>query len=160
MIITLIGHQIAHSSQSQLRLNIFSFDFLKYQFNEYGQNILRRACKEFRVLIVAKAKFLNLFSHPYSIIEPNLTHKFDVEKIRGSFSMFHAKLSDMEELDHFLSYVNLTLADVSYLTAETCDEYIMKCRWQGRIQSCGELFQRTFTMVGICCHFNFEENYQ
>lgn len=62
-------------------------------------------------------------------------------------------------MDRLLKFTNISMLDVYYFTEEQCDEYLIKCRWEGRIQSCENLFRRTVTIFGICCSFNFEENF-
>lgn len=38
---------------------------------------------------------------------------------------------------------------------QSCDELLVKCKWENREFNCMELFEYSFTVDGLCCSFNY-----
>lgn len=85
------------------------------------------------------------------------TENIDLNKIRASFGFKGVEQSNFEELEKVLEANNMNTRDLLNLTTETCDEFMVKCRWEGVTQPCDRLFRRVFLSGAFCCTFNFPQ---
>ncbi|XP_022829249.1 sodium channel protein Nach-like [Spodoptera litura] len=64
------------------------------------------------------------------------------------------KLSDLMRVEHLLDYNSITVETAGRLLTATCEETLIKCRWNRRLVNCSDLFEMEFTGDGFCCVFN------
>lgn len=57
-------------------------------------------------------------------------------------------------LDTVFRANNITPAAVMASLVQPCDEIMIKCRWQGKMVPCKEIFDSSLTYFGSCCSFN------
>lgn len=84
----------------------------------------------------------------------------NVVRIKHNAEIGAIDYSDMQQLDLVLNINNLNLEDVLRNLTLSCEELILKCKWDGVMTDCGVLFEETKTYEGFCCSFNhLNENY-
>ncbi|KAH8372850.1 hypothetical protein KR009_006574 [Drosophila setifemur] len=64
---------------------------------------------------------------------------------------------DIEQMESVLSLNNLTIQQFVEHLRWDCDEILYRCRFNGQIQDCSELFQLSKTFFGHCCSFNLRQ---
>ncbi|CAH2063910.1 unnamed protein product, partial [Iphiclides podalirius] len=64
------------------------------------------------------------------------------------------KLTDLENIQSILDYNSIDIETAGLNLTESCEESITRCRWQGDIVKCSQLFEMTLTAYGFCCIFN------
>ncbi|CAH1634976.1 unnamed protein product [Spodoptera littoralis] len=64
------------------------------------------------------------------------------------------QLSDLMRVEHLLDYNGITVETAGRLLTATCEETLIKCRWNRRLVNCSDLFEMEFTGDGFCCVFN------
>lgn len=69
--------------------------------------------------------------------------------------MIDASQSDLDEMDIVLNEHNITMKDVYNFTTPNCDEILQRCKWEGKIQSCNDLFKKKLGSLNYCCSFNY-----
>lgn len=40
---------------------------------------------------------------------------------------------------------------------QTCEDMLVKCKWEANIIECSDYFENIFTKDGICCAFNLDK---
>ncbi|EDV94102.1 GH25068 [Drosophila grimshawi] len=63
--------------------------------------------------------------------------------------------SSLAIYDRILSLNNMTLTELMNRLSPDCLDMISRCVWKGIKTRCESLFQRVFTLQGICCSFNY-----
>ncbi|XP_017108335.2 sodium channel protein Nach [Drosophila bipectinata] len=64
---------------------------------------------------------------------------------------------DINPMESLLSLNNLTLQQLVEHLRWNCDEILYRCRFNGQIRDCLELFQLSKTFFGHCCSFNLRQ---
>lgn len=61
---------------------------------------------------------------------------------------------DLKEIDHLLSANNLKVPDIVAYLHQSCDDLLVKCRWESKMRPCAELFEYSMSYHGGCCTFS------
>ncbi|XP_037297418.1 sodium channel protein Nach-like [Manduca sexta] len=61
---------------------------------------------------------------------------------------------DLENIEHFLRHNGLEVDAAGRKLMTTCEETLIRCRWNGKMVDCSMLFQMELTGDGYCCVFN------
>lgn len=90
---------------------------------------------------------------------PPGTNASMIKKILPQLSAFYSldviyDLPDLMRLEHVLDYNGYTVETAARLLTATCEETLIKCRWNRRLVDCTKLFEMEFTGDGFCCVFN------
>lgn len=86
---------------------------------------------------------------------PHLRSSINLTKILKSFTLIDATQSDLDEMDIVLEEHKITMKDVYNFTSLDCDEILQRCKWEGKIQPCNELFKKEIGVMSYCCSFNY-----
>lgn len=64
------------------------------------------------------------------------------------------KREHLEMLDTVFKSNNMTIPFVMTALLQSCDELIIKCRWENSIIPCNQLYNASVGYFGSCCSFN------
>ncbi len=56
-------------------------------------------------------------------------------------------------MDIVLKAHNITMEDVYYYTSQNCDELLERCRWDGKIRPCNQLFKKVEKLQLLAANF-------
>uniref|UniRef100_A0A2A4JYE8 Uncharacterized protein n=1 Tax=Heliothis virescens TaxID=7102 RepID=A0A2A4JYE8_HELVI len=63
-------------------------------------------------------------------------------------------LGDLLRLEELLEYNGLNVETAAERLTATCEETLIKCRWENALLNCSDIFQMELTGDGFCCIFN------
>lgn len=81
----------------------------------------------------------------------------NVTLFRMAFFLSGNEYLALGELDKVLEYNNLKMTDLLTAIGGPCEKMLIKCRWEGRFESCGQLFRQSLVSGSVCCSFNYED---
>lgn len=59
------------------------------------------------------------------------------------------------EIDHLLMKLNWTFRDLMDENSLKCEDILANCKWENSATPCNELFEKTLSILGYCCSFNY-----
>lgn len=72
----------------------------------------------------------------------------------GFFATTSYNESDLNILEDILNKTSYSIQDVMNQMQTSCDDMLLKCRFEGNNLNCSEIFQPITSQYGLCCIFN------
>lgn len=94
----------------------------------------------------------------FRALPPNVSEKQfsqDIHQAAGFINKVPYNQTRLNVLDEIFAANRLQPKEVMSALVQPCDEYLIKCRWEGAMVPCKTIFDSTFTYYGSCCTFNF-----
>ncbi|XP_021188038.3 sodium channel protein Nach [Helicoverpa armigera] len=93
----------------------------------------------------------------------NVTADFVFEAFRlvpllfSTFTATDEEQADLQILQGVIDYNNMTVETLfqTLSPASTCSNLVQRCMWKNVVYRCDEIFQQIFTLLSICCTFNY-----
>lgn len=89
---------------------------------------------------------MNAYSHD------NLRSMF--QQSIGFFATTSYNQSELNILENIVNKTSYSIQDVMEQMQMTCDDMLLKCRFEGRNINCSDIFKSTTSQYGLCCIFN------
>jgi hypothetical protein len=75
----------------------------------------------------------------------------------GFLNMVQYNMSEILQLQQALYDNRYTVQTALQKLVQPCEDFLMRCRWEGVVKDCRKLFVRSETYLGYCCTFNSEK---
>lgn len=72
----------------------------------------------------------------------------------GFFSSTTYKLNDLKVLQNIVDTNQFSIRNVMDMVQSTCNDMLVRCRFEGKFINCSTLFKPVTSQYGLCCTFN------
>lgn len=76
------------------------------------------------------------------------------EQSIGFFAITPYNESSLSILENIVNKTSYSVRDVMDQMQTTCDDMLLKCRFEGNNLNCSEIFKPISSQYGLCCIFN------
>ncbi|KAH9630315.1 hypothetical protein HF086_004448 [Spodoptera exigua] len=103
------------------------------------------------------------FNYGESTLPDNITEEYVFEAFRLVpllYSTFSANEKEKEQLRNLQAILDLNNMPIDILFKElspatSCGNLVQQCMWKNSIYSCDEMFKQIYTLLSLCCTFNY-----
>lgn len=72
----------------------------------------------------------------------------------GFFTVTAYNVSELEDLQNIIEMNRYSVRNVMDMVQNSCDDTFVKCRYEGVLTNCSNLFKPVTSRYGLCCTFN------
>lgn len=72
----------------------------------------------------------------------------------GFFAVTSYNRSELKILENIVNSTSLQIREVMDDMQTTCDNMMLKCRFEGNNLNCSDIFKPMVSQYGLCCIFN------
>lgn len=72
----------------------------------------------------------------------------------GFFATVPYNQTELNILENIVNKSSYSVRDVMDQMQTTCDEMLLKCRFEGKNINCSDIFRPITSQYGLCCIFN------
>lgn len=72
----------------------------------------------------------------------------------GFFTETVYNANELEDLQNIIEMNRYSIRNVMDMVQNSCDDTFIKCRFEGQMTNCSDLFTAVTSQYGLCCTFN------
>ncbi|KAF7995235.1 hypothetical protein HCN44_004707 [Aphidius gifuensis] len=112
--------------------------------------------------IVSRSRVQDFLSSNKNFTLPDgLTMNDFMDSLKQLRNVYHPTIKNqmkLKNLHDILVVNNISLKEFMSIASPQCEDFIVACRYEGKMKNCKTLIKRSLITTGYCCSFNYHYN--